>query len=81
MAKTRKPTQKQLLARSLESYQKHRIECCICGKTDSGTDMAAATYADYLHSDGWRYSESDKFCVMGPMCHDCLEIPDAERGE
>lgn len=81
MARTRKLSQKELLVRSLETYSKHRIECCICGEAQSTRDVSAWDYAEILHSDGWRSSESDKFCVMGPMCPKCFETPDAERGE
>lgn len=81
MAKTRKPTQKQMLARSLITYATHRIDCCICGEEDTCEDMGEKSCVDSLYSDGWRYATSDKCGVEGSMCPKCFETPDADRGE
>lgn len=69
------------LVQSVETISKHLIDCCICGSEDEQEGGSDETFAAFLYDEGWRHSASDKFGIEGPMCPECAQTPDADRGE
>ena len=44
MPERRNPSERILMGRSVESYQKHRVECCVCGKKESACDVTMTQF-------------------------------------
>jgi ribosomal protein S27AE len=66
---------------SMDTYTKHRIECGVCGASDTTRDETEGKFARGLYADGWRYVTSEKFGMRSVMCPKCSQTPDDDRGE
>lgn len=69
------------LHHAVDTHETHEIECCICNKKETVEDETAIKFVRDLYAEGWRNGESDKFQVIGPMCPNCFNAPDTDRGE
>jgi hypothetical protein len=58
------------------------LECIVCGRVDQGLELSATgTFIQKVYDGGWRYKESERLRLIGPMCPKCVATPDAERGK
>lgn len=76
----------RLLGVNVVSLTAQTLGCVACGavlRSDQGLPSRAAygfrEMADAAFNLGWRFKESEKLRVVGPLCPACAAKPDQER--
>lgn len=81
---TQKKLQIDQLVRCCDEPEIHiSIECSICGERfneffqeDEVPGVFLGKAAESAYSEGWRYTTSEVFELIGPICGDCIEDKD-----
>lgn len=82
---SQKADQIERIGRHVEPSTVLRIECGICGEAEEDIfdrlegedfDNQLKKFSEEMYADGWRYSTSRTYGLVGAMCGDCFETKD-----